>query len=223
MYPDADARSNARMWVTEDRSPGWEAPEEKCPADRRRTCVRRAPNHARPSSCTRRQDPHSCRTSRSFLAHASKEQDVERGVLGTRGTCTGAGTGAASRTPCTARRRSSRLGICHLEATRLLVLGVTLTNHGRAGWLEEDLVERGAAPYSDNLMAPGDAHPRLALRGRMLRPVLKLCIAAEHTLQVRLRFPFGGGRASSSPAHIFSTCNTSSTRFKSQREHLIRN
>jgi hypothetical protein len=77
----------------------------------------------------------------------------------TRGTCTGADTGAASRTPCTTWHRGSGLGVRRLEATRLLVLDITLANHSRTWWLEEDLIERGAKSHSNDLVVPGNTHP----------------------------------------------------------------
>jgi hypothetical protein len=53
----------------------------------------------------------------------------------------------------------------------------------------------GRAWSGDGLMAPGDVHPCLSLRGLLPRPVLELHVAAEHALQVHLHStqPLRGG------------------------------
>jgi hypothetical protein len=83
----------------------------------------------------------------------------------------------------------------------------------RTGWLEEDLIERGAKSHSNDLVVPGNTHPPPGI----LRPSTAPCPRASHCSGARSAspppLPRGGSQASSNPTRIFSACNTSSTQF----------
>uniref|UniRef100_A0A804RIL7 Uncharacterized protein n=1 Tax=Zea mays TaxID=4577 RepID=A0A804RIL7_MAIZE len=72
------------------------------------------------------------------------------------------------------------------EATRPRVLGLGLADaDGRTAGPQ--LVQRGAEARGDGLVAPGHAHPRLALGARLAGLLLELRVAVERALQACLR------------------------------------
>ena len=74
-----------------------------------------------------------------------------------------------------------------LSLLRVAVGGAGSGEGGCAGGRLEELVQRGAEPRGDGLVALGDAQPRLALGGQLPQPLLQLRVAAAGAVQLGLR------------------------------------
>nr|ACN33280.1 unknown [Zea mays] len=148
---------------------------------------------------------------------ASSQQDLERGVLASAadGARLGGGLARAAQAEVAAReqqhgRVAASAGLARrrrgapgrgvavvgdgarrggLEAAGPRVLRLAAANAGAGLLLLQQLVQRGAEPRGDGLVAPGDAQPRLPLGGQLPEPLLQLGVAAAGAPQLGLRQP----------------------------------